>query len=108
MLAIGHTRPGAFHQSHPFINMFARNGTGPSPGRNACGTGTACTASTRAAGGPKAPMAGSRCRPGVPFHLYGVAADQDGRPLMTPVGNTPAISVDGMGIGRDPRRRRGE
>jgi len=37
-------------------------------------------------------------RPGVPFHLYAIAADLGGKPLMTPVGNTPAISVDGMGM----------
>jgi hypothetical protein len=36
-------------------------------------------------------------RPGLSFHLYGVAAARGGEPIMTPVGSTPAISLDGMG-----------
>jgi hypothetical protein len=33
-------------------------------------------------------------RPGVPFHLFGVAAQRDGQPIMAPVGDIPAISAD--------------
>ena len=37
-------------------------------------------------------------RPGLPFHVFGVAAQRDGQPIMAPVGDIPAISVDGMGM----------
>jgi hypothetical protein len=37
-------------------------------------------------------------RPGLPFHVSGVAAQRDGQPVMAPVGDFPAISVDGMGL----------
>jgi hypothetical protein len=37
-------------------------------------------------------------RPGVPFHVFGVAAQRDGQPIMAPVGDFPAISADGMGM----------
>lgn len=35
-------------------------------------------------------------RPGLRFGLFAVAADLDGRPMMAPVGDIPAISVGGM------------
>lgn len=53
--------------------------------------------------GPEARTFGYRVteeviRPGVPFHVFGVAAQRDGQPVMAPVGDIPAISVDGMGL----------
>jgi hypothetical protein len=52
--------------------------------------------------GPDARTSGYRVteeviRPGVPFHVFGVAAQRDGQPVMAPVGDIPAISADGMG-----------
>ena len=37
-------------------------------------------------------------RPGLPFHVFGVAAQRDGQPIMAPVGDIPALSADGMGL----------
>jgi hypothetical protein len=51
---------------------------------------------------PDAQTAGYRVteeiiRLGVSFQLYGVAAQWNGQPIMAPVGDVPAISVEGMG-----------
>jgi hypothetical protein len=35
-------------------------------------------------------------RPGLSFHVFGVAAQRGGQPIMAPVGDIPALSVDGM------------
>jgi hypothetical protein len=92
MVAIGHTRAGAFHQNLPFVNTFERDGAGLRDIWDGHGGDRTC-----AAAGERGRFAVVGRRPDPGQYGYGVAADLDGRPLMTPVGNTPASSVDGMG-----------
>ncbi len=83
---------------------------GPEPGNYAYGpVGVLTAAGLLPAGfldgfaGPDARTSGYRVteeiiRPGLPFHVFGVAALRDGQPVMAPVGDIPALSVDGMGL----------
>lgn len=87
-----------------------RREEGPEPRNYTCGpVGVLTSSGLLPAGflggfaGPEARTFGYRVteeviRPGVPFHVFGVAAQRNGQPIMAPVGDVPALSVDGMGM----------